>query len=83
MELEKEIELLNRIFGAVKLTDSSADELFKLAQAYLSDSQHFFDTADKDNALEAYSIAWAYLDALLHLGLAKIPAEFMHKFTVE
>ena len=83
MELVKEIELLDRIFGTVKLTDPSANELFQLARAYLSDSQHFFDTGKLDDSLEAYSIAWAYLDALLHLELAEIPTEFMHKFTVE
>jgi hypothetical protein len=81
MDLAKEIDRLVDVAGKVEVLDHGADEVLGLARAYASDSKHFFEQGKREDALEAYSIAWAYLDALLHLGLIDVPDRSM--FTVE
>ena len=82
MELEKEINWLLDVLNGTEVLDSSAREVFELAVAYCKDALHFLKKGDRWNALEAYSIAWAYVDALLHLKKVKVPEDCLAKFTV-
>ena len=82
MDLEKRIEELMEIIKKAKVKDAGK-EVFELAIAYATDSLYFLKNGKRDEALEAYSIAWAYIDALLHLGLVKVPRRFKKLFTVE
>ena len=81
MDLEVEISRLEKVVKTIKVKSPSAEEVFTLAKAYLSDARYFLSKGERDNALEAYAIAWAYLDALLHLGLIEV--EDTSLFTVD
>jgi len=81
VELNKAIRELFEVMGTLRVLDPRANEVVGLARAYLSDAGHFLGKGNRDDALEAYAIAWAYLDALLHLGL--IDVEDHSLFTVE
>ena len=80
MDLEREILRLKRIIDSASVNDTGG-EVFELAKAYCSDALHFLKKGNEWNALEAYAIAWAYVDALLHLGLVEV--EDRAVFTVE
>lgn len=81
MDLESAITELKGVLGGSRILHESAREVFGLAEAYASDAQHFLTGGERDDALEAYSIAWAYVDALLHLGMVQVPDRSL--FTVE
>ena len=81
MDLAKAIMDLQDVLGNLKVLDKKADELLVLARAYASDAAHFMKKGERDNALEAYSISWAYLDALLHMNLIDVKDHSL--FTVE
>jgi hypothetical protein len=81
MDLAKAIRSLLEVLDALEVIDPKAEELLKLSRAYASDALHFLEKKNRDDALEAYSISWAYLDALLHLGL--IDVKDYSIFTVE
>jgi len=72
---EREVERMKRVIESVKLEnneDDNAVELLNLARAYQSDSEHFFDAGKMVEAFEAAVIAWAYIDAGLHLGAFRL-----------
>ncbi len=72
------------LFEVVKGAEvSGGRDVFELARAYLSDARHFLEKGRREDALEAYAIAWAYIDALLHLGLIRVPDRFLSLFTVD
>ncbi len=81
MDLSAEIERLAGVLKSARLLDGSAGEVLELARAYCSDARHFLGKGERDDALEAYAIAWAYVDALLHLGLVEV--QDLSLFTVE
>jgi hypothetical protein len=81
VDLKQSIDDLNAIMKSLCVLDHKADEVFGLAKAYLSDSEHFFNQGNAGNALEAYAIAWAYIDALLHLELVSVTDKSI--FTVD
>ncbi len=82
MKLREQIEKLRKVIEACRVS-SAGKEVFELAKAYASDAKYFLSKGMQAEALEAFAIAWAYIDALLHLGLAKVPQEFLDWFTVE
>ena len=69
------------ILETLRVIDSKADEVVGLSRAYASDSKHFLKKGNKFDALEAYAIAWAYIDSLLHLGLVEV--DNLKPFTVD
>ena len=81
MDLEKSIHELLGILKTLKILDESAKEVVGLSNAYASDSLHFLKKDNDHDALEAYAIAWAYIDALFHLKLVEV--ENLEPFTVE
>ncbi len=81
MDLSKSIDELLSILDTLRVFDSKADEVVGLARAYASDSKHFLKKGNKFDALEAYAIAWAYIDSLLHLGLVEV--DNLELFTVD
>ena len=72
MELEEELGKLMNVLEDVKLLGELGKDVLELARAYASDALYFLRKGENENALEAYAIAWAYLDALLHLGLVSV-----------
>ena len=82
MNLREEIEELETVVQEAKVREGEAMEVFELARAYLTDARHFLERGKREEALEAYAIAWAYIDALLHLRLIEIPSRFLRLFTV-
>lgn len=80
MDLEKSIGDLAAVLGKVEILDEKAAEVVELARAYAADAKHFLP-ANREDALEAYAIAWAYLDALLHFGFVNVPDKSL--FTVD
>lgn len=81
MDLEKSIETLQGVLATLKILDTKVEEVVQLAKAYASDATHFLKKGNHEDALEAYAISWAYIDALLHLGLVGV--EDYSPFTVE
>ena len=81
MDLVKSIDELLDVLNTLRVIDSKADEVVGLARAYASDSKHFLQKGNKFDALEAYAIAWAYIDSLLHLKLVEV--DNLKPFTVE
>jgi hypothetical protein len=81
MDLAWAINELKEVLGTLEVLDKKAEELLALARAYASDAGHFLDKGKREDALEAYSISWAYLDALLHMDL--IDVKDYSLFTVE
>lgn len=81
MDLAKAIRDLQEVLKTLEVLDEKAEELLQLAKAYASDAMHFLGEGKRDDALEAYSISWAYLDALLHFGLIEVRDTSL--FTVE
>ena len=80
MDLEKSIDELAVVLKGIEILDKKAIEVVELAKAYASDAKHFLGE-NKEDALEAYAIAWAYLDALLHFGFITVPDKSL--FTVD
>ena len=72
VDLKKSIDGLLGILKTLKVLDEKANEVVVLARAYASDSKHFLEQGNEFDALEAYSISWAYIDSLLHLGMVEV-----------
>jgi hypothetical protein len=53
-----------------------------LAKSYLTDAKYFYEKKKFLEAFEAAVIAWAYLDAGLHLKVFKIPESMKKIFTI-
>jgi len=85
MDLEAQLARLAAVLEQARLLDprGPADEIFGLAKAYGKDARHFLDQKRREDAIEAFGISWAYLDALLHMGLLEVPEEFLDWFTVD
>ena len=81
VNLKRSIDDLLEILKTLKVIDEKANEVVVLARAYASDSKHFLEQENEFNALEAYAISWAYIDALLHLKMVEV--ENLESFTVE
>lgn len=78
----REVERMKRVMESVRLAnpeDERAVELLNLARAYQSDSEHFLDAGKMVEAFEAAVIAWAYIDAGLHLGAFRLLDEELEK----
>lgn len=80
MDLEKSIDELAVALDGIEILDEKAVEIVELSKAYASDAKHFLGE-NKEDALEAYAIAWAYLDALLHFDFIDVADKSL--FTVD
>jgi hypothetical protein len=80
-EAEKEIKKMQPVIDSLKLENKEAEELFKMIHAYFNDAKYFFEKGKYVEAFEAAVIAWAYVDAGLHLGVFSIPKELSSLFT--
>lgn len=69
------------ILKTLRVLDPKADHIVTLSKSYTSDAMHFLKKGNEHDALEAYAIAWAYLDALLHLGMIEVSD--LSQFTLE
>ncbi|MBR9681416.1 MAG: DUF357 domain-containing protein [Candidatus Altiarchaeota archaeon] len=85
MNLEAQLAKLQTVLKVVESLDTGASvkQIMTLSQAYANDAVHFMEKGEREDAIEAFGIAWAYLDALLHLGKIKVPEQFLAWFTVE
>ena len=83
MNLEAQLSKMHEALESIKLLDAKAEHILKLSRAYASDAVHFMEKGQREDAIEAFGIAWAYLDALLHLGMAEVPDKFLDWFTIE
>jgi hypothetical protein len=81
-EAEKEIRKMQPVMDSLKLKDSKAKELFDMTLSYFNDAKYFFDKEKYLQAFEAAVIAWAYIDAGLHLGIFSVDEKFSKLFTV-
>ncbi|MCD6106379.1 MAG: DUF357 domain-containing protein [Thermoplasmata archaeon] len=50
--------------------------VLEMARRYAEDAAYFRSRGMLVEAFEAMTIAWAYVDALASLGLARVPEEF-------
>jgi hypothetical protein len=86
MEVEeaakKEIKRIEEIIDEVEALSEEGKEVLSLAKSYLTDAKYFCEKRRFLEAFEAAVIAWAYLDAGLHLKVFKIPENMKKIFTV-
>jgi hypothetical protein len=86
MEVEeaakKEIKRIEEIIDEVEALSEEGKEVLSLAKSYLTDAKYFYEKKKFLEAFEAAVIAWAYLDAGLHLKIFKIPENMKKIFTV-
>ena len=83
MNLEAQLLKMHDVLKQIELLDQTAKQILVLSQAYAKDAVHFMEKRERENAIEAFGIAWAYVDALLHLGMVRVPEKFLPWFTVE
>ena len=83
MNLEAQLAKMQEVLKVVDLLDPSAKQVLVLSRAYANDAIHFMEKGQREDAIEAFGIAWAYVDALLHLKKAEVPEKFLEWFTVE
>ncbi len=73
---EKVVKYAEKVLEALKVIQVTETpgvrEILELAEAYLRDSIHFAEKNMLAEAYEALGIGWAYIDALLHLGVVKL-----------
>jgi len=85
MEIEeaarKELDRMQAVIGEVKPLNEKGDEILQLAKSYLTDANYFYEKKKFLEAFEAAVIAWAYIDAGLHLKLFKVPTSMKKIFT--
>lgn len=81
MDLKKSILEMQGILRDLRILDKKADHIVLLSKSYTNDAMHFLKKGNMHDALEAYAIGWAYIDALLHLGLVEV--DDLSSFTVE
>jgi len=79
---EKEIKKMQPVIDSLKMENEEASELFKMTHSYFSDAKYFFEKGKFVEAFEAAVIAWAYVDAGLHLRLFSVDKSLMNFFTV-
>jgi len=72
MDLKKAILEMQEILHDLKILDKKADHIVLLSKSYTNDAMHFLKKGNKNDALEAYAIGWAYIDALLHLKMVEV-----------
>jgi len=86
MEVEeaakKEIKRTEDVIDKVEALSDEGKEVLRLAKSYLTDAKYFYEKKKFLEAFEAAVIAWAYLDAGLHLKIFKIPESMKKIFTV-
>ncbi len=71
MEVKKYIERMKKVFEELSIIGDD-NGIIDLAKRYLSDAEYFLNKGDELRAVEALAISWAYIDALLHLGIVKV-----------
>ncbi|MCD6384090.1 MAG: DUF357 domain-containing protein [Thermoplasmata archaeon] len=79
-EALREIERMEEVFSSL---EGEGGTVMKLARSYFEDSKYFFERGEYLKAFEAAVISWAYVDALLHMGKARLPKDLLKNFTVE
>ena len=69
---------LNRILEMVRCAkaEPGGRGVLEMARRYAEDAAYFRSRGMLVEAFEAMTIAWAYVDALASLGLARVPEEF-------
>jgi len=86
MEVEeaakKEMERMEEVIDKVEALSDEGKEVLRLAKSYLTDAKYFYEKKKFLEAFEAAVIAWAYLDAGLHLKVFKIPESMKKIFTI-
>jgi len=86
MEVEeaakKEMERMEEVIDKVEILSDEGKEVLRLAKSYLTDAKYFYEKKKFLEAFEAAVIAWAYLDAGLHLKVFKIPESMKKIFTI-
>jgi hypothetical protein len=86
MEVEeaakKEIKRTEDVIDKVEALSDEGKEVLRLAKSYLTDAKYFYEKKKFLEAFEAAVIAWAYLDAGLHLKVFKIPESMKKIFTI-
>lgn len=82
---KKELERMGKVLPTVEIISENpeAAKILELARAYHSDGLHFFSKGNLVEAFEAAVISWGYVDAGLHLGVFRVPADLLASFTVE
>ena len=85
MDLEAQLSKMQGVLKVVEILKpaTEVEQIMTLSRAYAKDALHFLEKGDREDSIEAFGIAWAYLDALLHLGKIKVPEKFVDWFTVE
>ena len=82
VEAKKELLRIDEIIPKVELVKKEGKELLDICKSYHEDANGFFKQQKFLQAFEAAIICWAYIDAGIHLGVFKVPAEFSRQFTV-
>ncbi len=71
MEVKNYIERMKKVLEELSIIGED-NGVVDLASRYLSDAEYFLNKGDELRAVEALAISWAYIDALLHLGIVKV-----------
>lgn len=82
--VKKNEEIMDRVFGYVKVIKSSksTEAVMDSARRYYEDAKYFASKGDYISSLEAFAISWAYIDAGLKTGVFSVPDELSIYFTV-
>ncbi len=80
MDVGRYIRRMKDVFNNMEvLRDDNG--IIDMARRYLSDAEYFLKKGDELRAVEALAISWAYIDALLRIGIVKV--EDKEFFTIE
>jgi len=80
---KKEIKRMEDVIEKVEALSEEGKEVLQLAKAYMKDANYFYEKKKFLEAFEAAVIAWAYVDAGLHLKVFKVPESMKKIFTVD
>jgi len=78
---EKEVKRLEEIMRDVDVVEPN--KVYDLALCYYQDAKHFLAKEMYLEAFEAAVIAWAYMDALLHMNKIRVAPETLKYFTAD
>ena len=81
-QARKEADRIDGILAKLEVLDEKARGLVSVLESYHEDCRSFVEKGKFLQALEAAFICWAYVDAGLHLGVFRVPAEMRETFTV-
>ncbi len=81
--LDREKTKLEQIFSSIKLKRKKNEQVFRLAESYYKDMNHFLNKKEYVKAFELQNYVWGILDSLAILKAISIPKDMQRWFKAE